>query len=353
VSGAVPPSVLLRPTQRACADAPALRRMYKSAMPAAQRTVDGARRPAAASHDAEVSAHPSADATPARWTPPAGGAGGVTGAFARFVARRIPVGHLEERDVEYIRRTLPGLWMLSSFYFRADVRGLHHIPADGPVLLVGNHSGGNVPPDTFVFTFAFSAYFGAERPFYQLAHNLVMAMPALGFLRRYGTVAATPENTDRALRAGAAVLVYPGGDHETHRPSWESRRIDFDGRKGFIAQALEHRVPIVPVVSIGGQESALFLSRGAWLAHALRLDRMFRLHVLPISIAPPWGLNVGDMLGHVPLPAKITVQVLPPIDLREVFGPTPDLDQAYEHVVGVMQRALDDLAADRRLPIIG
>ena len=47
----------------------------------------------------------------------------------------------------------------------ADVRGLDRIPPEGPVLLVGNHSGGNVPPDTFVLTLAFCSYFGVERPF--------------------------------------------------------------------------------------------------------------------------------------------------------------------------------------------
>ena len=65
------------------------------------------------------------------------------------------------------------------------------------MLLVGNHSGGNLTPDTSVFTLAFSAYFGVERPFYQLAHNLVLSMPGLGFLRRFGTVAASPENAER------------------------------------------------------------------------------------------------------------------------------------------------------------
>ena len=149
------------------------------------------------------------------------------------------------------------------------------------------------------------------------------------------------------------MLVYPGGDYEVHRPSWEGNRIDFDGRKGFIRLALEQHVPIVPIVSIGGQETALFLSRGEWLARALALDRLFRLKVLPISIALPWGLNVGDMLGHIPLPAKITVETLPPIDLRTEFGPQPDLDEVYDHVVRIMQDTLDALAAERRLPILG
>ena len=38
-------------------------------------------------------------------------------------------------------------------------------------------------------------------------------------LRKYGTVAATPENAERALDVGAALLVYPGGDYEVHRPT--------------------------------------------------------------------------------------------------------------------------------------
>jgi hypothetical protein len=83
------------------------------------------------------------------------------------------------------------------------------------------------------------------------------------------------------------------------------------------------------------------------------LDRLFRLKVLPVSIAAPWGLNVGDMLGHIPLPAKITVEVLPAIDLREQFGPDPDVAEIYDRVTTTMQETLDALAAERRLPILG
>jgi 1-acyl-sn-glycerol-3-phosphate acyltransferase len=277
----------------------------------------------------------------------------LLGAVAGQIRNRIPTADLDERDPDYIRENLPGLWLLASLYFRAEVRGLGNIPDEGPVLMVGNHSGGNLTPDTGVFTLAFSTYFGVERPFYQLAHNLVLSMPGLGFLRKFGTVAASHENANRALDSGAALLVYPGGDYEVHRPSWETAKVDFDGRKGFIRLALDKDVPLVPVVAIGGQETALFLSRGDRLARLLRLDKMFRLKVLPISIAPPWGLNVGDMLGHIPLPAKITVEALPPIHLREEFGPEPDLDLVYEYVIDTMQEALVAMAAERRLPVFG
>jgi 1-acyl-sn-glycerol-3-phosphate acyltransferase len=275
------------------------------------------------------------------------------GAIAEQASARVPRADLDERDSDYIRESLPRLWLLASLYFRGEVRGLERIPREGPVLLVGNHSGGNLTPDTTVFTLAFNAYFGVERRFYQLAHNLVLSMPGLGFLRKYGTVAANPDNANKALDSGAALLVYPGGDYEVHRPSWDSAKVDFGGRKGFIRLALDKGVPIVPVVSVGGQETALFLSRGERLAKLLRLDRMFRLKVLPISLAIPWFLNVGDMLGHWPLPAKITIQVLEPIDLEERYGKNPDIDEIYFDVISDMQDTLRGLQAERRLPLIG
>jgi 1-acyl-sn-glycerol-3-phosphate acyltransferase len=274
--------------------------------------------------------------------------GRAIAAIAEQAQKRVPAADLDERDPDYIRETLPRLWMLASLYFRADVRGLDQIPEEGPVLMVGNHSGGNLTPDTSVFTLAFSTYFGVERRFHQLAHNLVLSVPGLGWLRKYGTVAATPQNAERALDQGAALLVYPGGDYEVHRPSWESSRVDFGGRKGFIRLAKQKGVKIVPVVSVGGQETAFFLSRGEGLAKLLGLDRMFRLKVLPISLSLPWIVNVGDMFGHIPLPAKITVQVLAPIDVQDMA-----VEDAYDLIIERMQRALTALQEERRLPVIG
>jgi 1-acyl-sn-glycerol-3-phosphate acyltransferase len=265
------------------------------------------------------------------------------------VSSRVPRADLDHRDPDYIRDRLPGTWLLASLYFRADVRGLHRIPADKPVLLVGNHSGGNVPPDTVVFTLAFSSYFGVERPFFQLAHNLVVSAPGLGWLRKFGTIAATPENARLALQAGraSALLVYPGGDYEVFRPSWKRNVVDFDGRKGYVQLAREAGVQIVPVASVGGQETALFLDRGQWLAKLLRVDKLLRLKSVPISLALPWGLNISDLGLHLPLPAKITIEVQDPID---VDG---DDDAVNDAVLASLQAGVDRLAAERRFPVIG
>jgi 1-acyl-sn-glycerol-3-phosphate acyltransferase len=280
------------------------------------------------------------------------GAGAVHDALS--ITRGFDHGNdLDEWDPEYIRRTLPLNRAVFGTYFRAEVRGLEHIPSEGPVLLVGNHSGGILIADTFVFALEFYAHFGPERRFHQLAHDLAARLPAMGSLRRYGTLVASHENAKAAFRRGAALLVYPGGDYETFRPSWEGDLVQFAGRQGFVRLALSEGVPIVPVVAIGGQETALFLTRGHDLAKLLRLDRLARLKVLPVSVGPPLGVNILDLPGRLPLPAKVTVEVLPPIDLTERFGPEPDPNEIYDDVTEEMQRTLDRLADERTVPVVG
>jgi hypothetical protein len=51
--------------------------------------------------------------------------------------------------------------------------------------------------------------------------------------------------------------------------------------------------------------------------------------------------------------AKITVEVLAPIDLGERFGPEPDHEQVYEEVTADMQDALSELQDERTMPVVG
>jgi 1-acyl-sn-glycerol-3-phosphate acyltransferase len=265
----------------------------------------------------------------------------------------LPGNDLDDWDPDYIERTLPLMRATFGNYFRGEVRGLENIPEDGPSLLVGNHSGGLMIADTFVLANEFYEYFGPRRRFHQLAHNLAAQNPALGLIRRWGTVVASHDNARKAFAKGAPVLVYPGGDFETFRPTWHGDKIEFGGRKGFVRLALNEGVPIVPVVAMGGQETALFVTRGQRIAKLTQLDKLTRVKVFPISLGPPFGVNILDMPGRFPLPAKITVEVLPPIDLKDRFGPDPDHEEVYEEVTGEMQSALDELSDERTLPLVG
>ena len=105
------------------------------------------------------------------------------------------------------------------------------------------------------------------------------------------------------------------------------------------------------MVSIGAQESQLFLTRGNWLAKRLGLEKL-RAEILPVTFGFPFGLSVF-FPPNIPLPSKIVTQVLDPIDVVAEFGREPDVDAVDAHIREVMQDALDKLANSRRFPILG
>jgi len=255
-------------------------------------------------------------------------------------------------DPELTQRVMGLLRPFLRGYHRAEVRGLDTFPAGG-ALVVANHSGGLLPMDVPVFASGFYDRFGYDRPVYTLSHDLLMVGPSGTFLKKTGFIPANHHNADEALRSGGVVVVFPGGDYDVYRPTLAANKIDFGGRTGYVKAALNAGVPIVPTVGIGGQESQLFLTRGTEVARALGpIARAFRTKILPVSFGFPFGLSVV-LPVNVPLPTKITMQALPPIDITAEFGEDPDIDEVDAHVRRVMQRALDELAARRRLPVLG
>jgi 1-acyl-sn-glycerol-3-phosphate acyltransferase len=237
-------------------------------------------------------------------------------------------------------------------YFRSEVRGLDNIPAGG-ALLVCNHSGGLLPMDVPILSADFYAEHGYDRPLYTLSHDMLGVGPTGDFFKKIGYISANHENADAALRSGGLVVVFPGGDYDVYRPTFSENVIDFGGRTGYIKAALNAGVPIVPAVGIGGQETQIFLSRGTWLAERLGpIARLARTKIVPISFGFPFGLSLV-VPPNIPLPSKIVMSVLPPIDITAEFGEDPDIDEVDAHVRHVMQRALDELAAERRLPVLG
>ncbi|RAU96462.1 glycerol acyltransferase [Mycobacterium colombiense] len=236
-------------------------------------------------------------------------------------------------------------------YYRAEVRHIDNVPSSGGALVVSNHSGGMLTPDVLIFSPAFYQHFGYDRPVYTLGHYGLFIGPLDGWLRRLGVIEASRENAATALHSGAVVLVFPGGDYDSYRPTFSANTIDFNGRTGYVRTAIEAGVPIVPAVSIGAQETQLFLTRGNWLARKLGLSKA-RVDILPISVGFPFGFSV-IFPPNVPLPAKIVTEILEPIDITAQFGKDPDVDEVDAHVRAVMEAALQRLAGERRFPILG
>ncbi|MCA9546625.1 MAG: hypothetical protein KC613_19605 [Myxococcales bacterium] len=255
------------------------------------------------------------------------------------------------RDDRLIERlsTQIGPWLAR--YFRADVRGLENLPA-GAALLVGNHSGGMATPDSFTLGAAICARHGVAHVPYGLAHQAAIKAPGINpLLVRLGGVRACHENAGKVFALGRKVLVYPGGDVDAYRPWGRRDQVVFGGRRGYIRLALRHGVPVVPVVSDGGHAVFRVLSDGRRLARWLRVDRTFRLKVLPVTLSVPWGLTVGPVMP-LPPPVRITTVLLPPVAFDRA-GAQAAADDAYvaacaQRVEGLMQATLARLAAERR-----
>ncbi len=260
-------------------------------------------------------------------------------------------GDIGKFDPGLTQRLMGAMRPVLKTYFRSEVHGLDNFPPGG-ALVVGNHSGGMFPMDVPIFSIDFYDKFGYDRPVYTLSHDILFMGPTAPLFRRAGYIRANRENAAKALRSGGVVVVFPGGDYDAYRPTFSENVIDFNGRKGYVSTAIEAGVPIVPAVSVGGQETQLYLSRGMWLAERLGIKRLLRSAIMPLSFGFPFGLS-AVIPPNLPLPSKLVTQVLEPIDIAKQFGEDPDVEEVDEHVRSVMQQGLKELAAKRRFPILG
>ncbi|MBF4163464.1 acyltransferase family protein [Nocardioides sp. CBS4Y-1] len=232
-------------------------------------------------------------------------------------------------------------------YFRHELTGSEHVPAGG-ALLVSNHSGGFMAMDLPLIASGLASGLGVKRRIVTLAHTAIFAGPWGAMFAKLGLIEATREAAHEALTSGELTLVFPGGVHDVLRPTRDANVIDFAGRIGYVRTALEAGVPIVPVVSIGGQETQLFLTRGEPIAELLRLDKLLRARAFPISIGFPFGISIGTPI-NIPLPAKIKTRILEPVDPAAFESP----EETDVEVRRRMQEAIDEMADERRFPFLG
>ena len=230
-----------------------------------------------------------------------------------------------------------------------------NIPEDGPVLLVGNHSGGNLTPDTTVFTLAFYTYFGVERRLLPARPQPRPRLAGRADPAQYGTVAASHENAQQgAARRAPRCSSTPAATGRSTGRAGRRSKVDFDGRKGFIRLALNEDVPIVPVVSVGGQETALFLSRGERLARLLAARQ-----AVPAQGAA--DLDSRRRGGSTSATSSATSRCRRRSRSRccrrstcaSSSAPIPTSTRSTSTSPRMMQETLDALAAERRFPVIG
>ncbi|SHH18662.1 1-acyl-sn-glycerol-3-phosphate acyltransferase [Jatrophihabitans endophyticus] len=204
---------------------------------------------------------------------------------------------------------LPLLRPLYERWFRVEVNGVEHIPAEGPALLVANHAGGLWALDAVMTAVAVHVEHPAHRFLRPLAADLLFRTPGIGQLaRKGGGTLACAEDADRLLAAGELVGVWPEGFKGIGKPFAERYRLQRFGRGGFVRSAVRAHAPIVPVSIIGSEEIHPVLGNARTLA------RILDLPYFPLTPTFPW---LGP-LGAVPLPSKWYIEFGAPIDTTAV-----------------------------------
>jgi 1-acyl-sn-glycerol-3-phosphate acyltransferase len=285
--------------------------------------------------------------------------GGIQGLIGKRVAAATE--HALDGPNQKLLRAQKPVWdALCRYYFRLEITGWDRLP-DETSLLIGVHSGGALTMDAWTFVFDWWRRFGTERVLHPTAHDVLMAAPGLGdYFRQVGVIPASRRGVSAALDAGRDVIIWPGGDVDAMR-SWRKRdQAVLGGRKGFVRQAIRSGVPIVPVASIGGHDTAFVLSEGRWIANGLDrvsgLKSKLRGTRMPIVLGIPFGLTIETIPTHLPLPAKIRTQLLDPIHVDKDPERVNDrvyVNSVYLEVKSAIQAGMDQLARQRRFPIFG
>lgn len=186
-------------------------------------------------------------------------------------------------------------WLVDD-YFRLDALGLENIPAEGPAVIVANHSGA-WGLDAFVLHKVLTR--SVRRPLHVPAAPLAFRFPVIGsYARKIGGFPVNPMLGLEHLNAGELVGVFPEGIAGLEKPFRERYRLR-PFSPGFALTALRAGAPVVPVSVIGAEEACPKIGEVPALA------RFFDLPYFPLT--PPF-----------PLPAKWRITVGEPIPAPEV-----------------------------------
>jgi 1-acyl-sn-glycerol-3-phosphate acyltransferase len=235
-------------------------------------------------------------------------------------------------DLDYALAAIAPLLWLYKRYFRVEVHGVERVPAEGRVLLVGNHSG-QLPFDAAMIGLSLLVERDPPRVLRALVERWVPTLPFFSTaMARLGQVVGTPDNCRRLLAAEEALLTFPEGVRGLNKPWSERYRLQKFGR-GFMRLALEANAPIVPVGFVGAEEQS------PAIADLQPLARLLSMPALPLT----------PTLLPLPLPVRHHVWFGEPLHFEgSPEAEDPEIDEKVGRVRDAVAALLAEGLAARR-----
>ncbi|MCG8922683.1 1-acyl-sn-glycerol-3-phosphate acyltransferase [Lentzea sp. CC55] len=173
------------------------------------------------------------------------------------------------------------LWPVVVLFVRLRVRGRHHVPGNGGVVLAFNHLSNADAVAAVVFALL------SNRVPRVLAKASLWRLPLVGRVMRSGGHIPVERGTVKAaealkpaveaLREGRCVMAFPEGTFTNDPDGWPMK-----GKSGVARMALEARVPVVPVAEWGTQD---LLPRGSVLPRLLPRKRIEVVAGAPVDLS--------------------------------------------------------------------
>ncbi len=235
--------------------------------------------------------------------------------------------------MEFLGKLIPWFKRIRD-YTRLKVFGLEHVPATGPALLVGNHTGW-LGLD-YALT-ALSVHETHDRLVRAMAHEAWFRNKATAeFARKCGILQISKDAIRDALDRGELVMVFPEGERGAFRPGSDYTLEPF--ARGFVRIAMETGHPVIPVAILGGEESNPV---------GMRLESYEDL--LKLRGGLPIPKNV------LPKPVKWRIRFLPAEEIPHDRDAAADHDLVHsiaEHTRARIQREVRILKAERGHPYL-
>lgn len=199
--------------------------------------------------------------------------------------------------------------------FRPVFHGLDNVPADRPLLFVGNHTLYGLVDIPLLFDELWRTRGIFLRGLADRGHYLVPLWRDL--LTSVGAVLGTRENCASLMRQGEAIVVFPGGSREVFKRRGEKYKLLWKERDGFARLAVAHGCTVVPFASVGVEDAwDIVLDRDDYLATPL--GRLAAWLGLREDAMAPLATGIGPT--PLPRPARIYFRVLEPIRPRASGG---------------------------------